>query len=101
MRWGRPRRRCHGGVERVVLPADDGRGGRQRVGVELLDGELLVAAEDLHLEALGAAHLAVLLLLRRQLLPLRLPVRWQLQRGNLKLGQVIILSWDEYDARYL
>ena len=64
---------------------DHGCGCRQWIGVELLDGELLVAAQDLHLEALGAAHLAVLpLLLRRQLLPLRLPVRWQLQGGNLK-----------------
>ena len=92
MRWGRPRRGCHRGVQRVVFP-DHGCSGRQRVGVELLDGELLVAAEDLHLEALGPAHLAVLpLLLRRQLLPLRLPVRWQLQRGNLKMGQVIAFS---------
>ena len=84
MRWRRPRRGCHRGVERIVLP-NDRCGDRQWVGVELLDGELLVAAQDLHLEALGPAHLAVLpLLLRRQLLPLRLPVRWQLQRGNLK-----------------
>ena len=61
----------------------DGRGGREGVGVELLEGELLVAAQDLHLEALGAAHLAVLLR-RRQLLPLRLPVRGQLQSGYLE-----------------
>ena len=80
MRRGRPRGGCHCGVEGVVL--QDGGGGRDRVGVELLR-ELLVAAQDLHLEALGAAHLAVLLG-RGQLLPLRLPVRRQLQRGHLE-----------------
>ena len=65
----------------------DGRCGRDRVGVDYgALCELLVAAQDLHLEALGAAHLAVL---GRQLLALRLPVGWQLQGGDLKLGDSV------------
>ena len=85
MRRRRPRGGRHGGVEGVAL-AQDGRGGRHvRVGVDTDRrlGELLVAAEDLHLEALGAAHLAVLGR-RLQLLPLALPVGRQLEGGNLK-----------------